>query len=58
MGLDPAVAAAARKEGHVGLRLLADLAQDHDAILMMATAPSRGTRWRLQLPPSTEGDRP
>ncbi len=58
VGLDPAVAAAARTQGHVGLRLLADLAQEHDATLLMATAPSRGTRWRLQLPPSTEGDRP
>jgi two-component system NarL family sensor kinase len=49
VGLDPATADEARAGGHLGLRLLADLATDHGATLWLATAPDRGTRWRLEV---------
>ncbi|MFN8080668.1 MAG: histidine kinase [Kineosporiaceae bacterium] len=38
-------------QGHFGLRLLADLARDHGATLRVSTAPTRGTRWRLEITP-------
>jgi two-component system, NarL family, sensor kinase len=50
VGLDPAAAEQAARGGHLGLRLLADLARDHGATLNLATAPGRGTRWRLEIP--------
>ncbi|GGB79705.1 hypothetical protein N798_01320 [Knoellia flava TL1] len=35
--------------GHLGLKVLADLASDAGAELAVRTAPGRGTRWRLRL---------
>jgi len=40
------------REGHLGLRVLIDLAADAGAELAVASAPGRGTRWRLALPPA------
>jgi signal transduction histidine kinase len=37
-------------EGHLGMRLLADAAAEAGATLSVATAPERGTRWRLEVP--------
>lgn len=36
--------------GHFGLQLLADLAQNGGGLLQVASAPGRGTHWRLQVP--------
>jgi len=49
VGLSGDAAAAAAREGHLGLRLLADLARDHGATLRLASAPGQGTRWRLEV---------
>ncbi len=51
VGLSAAAAAAAAEDGHLGLRLLADLARDHGATLRMASTPGHGTRWQLEVPP-------
>jgi signal transduction histidine kinase len=48
-GFDPAVLRAPR-DGHVGTRVLADLATELGADLDLATAPGAGTRWRLTVP--------
>jgi signal transduction histidine kinase len=51
-GIDPqVVTTASGPEGHFGVRLLADLAREHGAGLRVATAPGRGTRWRLEIVP-------
>jgi two-component system NarL family sensor kinase len=39
-----------REEGHVGLRLLADLAESAGGSLEVDSAPGRGTRLRLEVP--------
>jgi two-component system NarL family sensor kinase len=49
VGLDPDAATRAGREGHLGLRLLADLADEHGARLLLAAAPGAGTRWRLEV---------
>jgi signal transduction histidine kinase len=49
IGFDPAAVLARPPEGHFGLRLLADLARDARATLAVASAPGRGTRWRLEV---------
>jgi signal transduction histidine kinase len=41
--------------GHFGIRVLADLARDAGARLLLATAPGSGTRWRLVLDPTPGG---
>ncbi len=51
-GFDPVAVLAAPPEGHFGLRLLADLARDAGATLAVASAPGRGTRWRLEVAPA------
>jgi two-component system, NarL family, sensor kinase len=48
-GFDPASLASPR-EGHVGTRVLADLATELGADLEVASAPGAGTRWRLRVP--------
>ncbi|WP_298871816.1 ATP-binding protein [uncultured Microbacterium sp.] len=48
-GFDARAALDAPAEGHLGLRVLHDLATDAGAELALATAPGRGTRWRLRL---------
>lgn len=50
VGMEDSVIDGAAEPGHFGLRLLADLATDHGATLAVATAPGRGTRWRLEIP--------
>lgn len=42
------------REGHLGLRVLNDLAQDAGATLRVASAPGRGSSWELRVP-DTEG---
>ncbi len=52
VGFDPQSALAEPAEGHFGLRVLGDVANDAGAELRLATAPGAGTRWRLQVPTS------
>ncbi len=47
-GFDAAQVLDAPAEGHLGLRVLRDLVTDAGAELALATAPGRGTRWRLR----------
>jgi len=47
VGFDVAAVLAAPREGHFGLRLLADLAASSGARLEVRTAPGSGCRWRL-----------
>ena len=51
IGFDAAAVLAAPAPGHLGLRVLADLARDHGAGLAVSSAPGRGTWWRLQMRP-------
>jgi two-component system, NarL family, sensor kinase len=44
------------RPGHFGTRIIAELAADAGATLEVATAPGRGTRWRLRVPHAIEGD--
>ena len=46
------------KEGHFGLRLMADAAQEGDAELVVASAPGAGTHWRLRTPVAHRSTRP
>lgn len=48
-GFEAAEVLDAPEEGHLGLRVLRDLATDAGAELALATAPGRGTQWRLRL---------
>ena len=48
-GFDPA-ALQNRPAGHFGTQLMADLVHDAGARLLLATAPGRGTGWRLVVP--------
>lgn len=50
VGFDLEAARTASAEGHFGLRLLPDLAQQAGATLQVATAPGAGTKWRLEVP--------
>ncbi len=50
VGMEDSIVDGATEPGHFGLRLLADLAADHGATLAVATAPGRGTCWRLEIP--------
>lgn len=38
------------RTGHFGLRVITDLAQDCGGLLQVASAPGRGTHWRLAFP--------
>jgi two-component sensor histidine kinase len=49
-GMTDEVVDGASEPGHLGLRLLADLATEHGATLSVATAPGRGTAWRVEIP--------
>jgi two-component system, NarL family, sensor kinase len=40
--------------GHFGLQLLADVATTGGALIQVASAPGRGTHWRLQVPTGGE----
>lgn len=48
-GFDPAVLDLARDDGHLGTRVMHDLAAEAGAELSLATAHGLGTRWRLRL---------
>ena len=49
-GFSPDVAEAAREDGHLGLRVLADMAQDAGGRLDIDSEPGRGTRVSLEVP--------
>jgi two-component system NarL family sensor kinase len=49
IGFDVAETLADPEEGHFGLRLLADAAEQHGAMLLVASAPGAGTHWRLEV---------
>src|SRR6476620_3121571 len=49
-GFSPDVAEAAREDGHRGLRVLADMAQDAGGRLDIDSEPGRGTRVSLEVP--------
>ena len=49
-GFDSDEVRARRTEGHLGTRVLVDLAEQAGAELELATAPGRGTAWRLTIP--------
>ena len=51
-GFDPASPSPA--EGHLGLRVVADLASDLGAVLRVRSAPGHGTQWLLALPATRE----
>ena len=55
-GFDPAVLGAEPTGGHLGTRVLVDLAAQAGAELSLATAPGEGTRWRLRLPASAPAE--
>ncbi|MDH2416864.1 sensor histidine kinase [Nocardioides sp. CER19] len=50
VGFDPAQVLADPPHGHLGLRVLADVASDAGADLAVASAPGLGCVWRLRLP--------
>lgn len=54
-GFDPALVAREPGDGHLGTRVLLDLAAHAGAELSLATAPGAGTRWRLRVPPTEPG---
>lgn len=49
-GFDPAEILARPREGHFGVRVLADVASAAGADLSVATAPGAGCHWRLRVP--------
>jgi two-component system, NarL family, sensor kinase len=49
-GFTPAAADAAREDGHLGLRVLADMARDAGGRLDIDSEPGRGTRVLLEVP--------
>jgi two-component system, NarL family, sensor kinase len=49
-GFTPDAAEAAREDGHLGLRVLADMARDHGGKLDIDSEPGRGTRVLLEVP--------
>ncbi|HEY3955958.1 MAG TPA: histidine kinase [Streptosporangiaceae bacterium] len=49
-GFDPAPVLGNPEDGHLGLRILTDVAADAGADLLLATAPGAGCRWRLEVP--------
>ncbi len=53
-GFDPAVLRESPADGHLGTRVLVDLAEQAGAELSLATAPGAGTTWRLRLPSASD----
>jgi two-component system, NarL family, sensor kinase len=49
-GFDPSALAGRREQGHMGLQLLADLAEDAGGALEVSSAPGDGTTVRLEVP--------
>ena len=54
-GFDVTERLAHPEPGHFGLQLLADVAPTGGALLQVASAPGRGTHWRLQVPAGGRG---
>lgn len=50
VGFDPEAALALPREGHFGLRVLADVASQAGAELAVSSAPGAGCRWMLTVP--------
>lgn len=50
VGFDPATALARPAEGHFGLRVLADIAEESGGRLAVSSSPGAGCTWRLVLP--------
>lgn len=48
-GFDPA-ALTERRPGHLGVRVLSDIATEAGATLQLSSAPGRGTHWRMSIP--------
>jgi signal transduction histidine kinase len=55
MGFDPGQVTADPAAGHLGVRVLADLARDAGATLAVQSAPGAGAWWRLTMPVDTTG---
>jgi signal transduction histidine kinase len=49
-GFDAAAVLAEPPEGHVGVRVMADVAASSGATLLVRSAPGAGTCWRLEVP--------
>jgi signal transduction histidine kinase len=49
-GFDPDEVLARPREGHFGVRVLADVASAAGADLSVSTAPGAGCHWRLRVP--------
>jgi two-component system, NarL family, sensor kinase len=49
-GFSPSEVEAARTEGHLGLRLITDLAADAGAVLTLTSAPGKGTTVQVEVP--------
>ncbi|CAN7415454.1 histidine kinase [Microbacterium sp. LjRoot45] len=54
-GFEPSILDEPPREGHLGTRVLIDLAAHEGAALRLATAPGAGTTWRLELPKQDAG---
>ncbi|MDO5627125.1 MAG: histidine kinase [Mobilicoccus sp.] len=54
VGFDPDLLAARRREGHLGVAGLTDLAVEDGATFAVRTAPGAGTTWRMMWPSSDE----
>jgi two-component system NarL family sensor kinase len=52
VGFDAAEVTSAPPEGHLGLRVMADLAHEAGATLAVSSAPEEGTWWQLRIRPS------
>jgi signal transduction histidine kinase len=50
VGFDPQQVLNEPREGHFGLRVIRDLAEDYGALLAADSQPGAGTRWRLEVP--------
>jgi two-component system, NarL family, sensor kinase len=49
VGFDAAAVGTAPTEGHLGLRVMADLAREAGAMLAVSSAPGEGSRWQLRI---------
>ena len=56
-GFDAGELVRSPQEAHFGLRVLADLAEQGNALLQVASAPGQGTHWRLVLAVDGRGAR-
>jgi len=50
VGFDPGLVLARPADGHLGVRLIRDLAADYGASLAVRSRPGAGTRWRMEVP--------